>query len=172
MPKPPPHSLRILGIDPGSRFTGVGIIDHERNQSHRVFSETIKLPKDEPLHIRLVVLGKRLEQLVTEYQPQVGVIEQVFFATNAKSAITLGQARGVVLYVLAKADLPLHEYSATEVKNTVVGFGKAPKDQIQRMVQMLLNLRQASLMEDEADALAVALTHAHQHRWQIHDRIP
>jgi crossover junction endodeoxyribonuclease RuvC len=106
------------------------------------------------------MLSKELEQLIEEFRPDCGAVEKVFFAKNAQSALTLGHARGVILLKFSERHLPIHEYQTLKVKQTVVGVGRADKDQVQHMVKILLNL-QNSLQEDEADALAVAITHAH-----------
>jgi crossover junction endodeoxyribonuclease RuvC len=106
------------------------------------------------------MLSKELEQLIEEFRPDCGAVEKVFFAKNAQSALTLGHARGVILLKFSERHLPIHEYQTLKVKQTVVGVGRAGKDQVQHMVKILLNL-QNSLQEDEADALAVAITHAH-----------
>ena len=106
------------------------------------------------------MLSKELEQLIEEFRPDCGAVEKVFFAKNAQSALTLGHARGVILLKFSERHLPIHEYQTLKVKQTVVGVGRADKDQVQHMVKILLNL-QNKLQEDEADALAVAITHAH-----------
>ena len=154
------ETLRILGIDPGSRKTGYGLIENTGNRTRHLASGCIRLNAKHPLSDRLSMLSRELEQLIEEFRPDCGAVEKVFFAKNAQSALTLGHARGVILLKLSERNLPIHEYQALKVKQTVVGVGRANKDQIQHMVRILLNL-QNSLQEDEADALAVAITHAH-----------
>ena len=154
------ETLRILGIDPGSRKTGYGLIENTGNRTRHLASGCIRLNAKHPLSDRLSMLSKELEQLIEEFRPDCGAVEKVFFAKNAQSALTLGHARGVILLKLSERNLPIHEYQALKVKQTVVGVGRADKDQVQHMVRILLNL-QNSLQEDEADALAVAITHAH-----------
>jgi len=154
------ETLRILGIDPGSRKTGYGLIENTGNRTRHLASGCIRLNAKHPLSDRLSILSRELEQLIEEFRPDCGAVEKVFFAKNAQSALTLGHARGVILLKLSERNLPIHEYQALKVKQTVVGVGRANKDQIQHMVRILLNL-QNSLQEDEADALAVAITHAH-----------
>jgi len=144
------ETLRILGIDPGSRKTGYGLIENTGNRTRHLASGCIRLNERDQL----------LEQLIEEFRPDCGAVEKVFFAKNAQSALTLGHARGVILLKFSERHLPIHEYQALKVKQTVVGVGRADKDQVQHMVRILLNL-QNSLQEDEADALAVAITHAH-----------
>ncbi len=154
------ETLRILGVDPGSRKTGYGLIENSGNRIRHLASGCIRLNAKHPLSDRLSMLSRELEQLIEEFGPDCGAVEKVFFAKNAQSALTLGHARGVILLKFSERHLPIHEYQALKVKQTVVGVGRADKDQVQHMVRILLNL-QNSLQEDEADALAVAITHAH-----------
>ena len=154
------ETLRILGVDPGSRKTGYGLIENSGNRIRHLASGCIRLNAKHPLSDRLSMLSRELEQLIEEFRPDCGVVEKIFFAKNAQSALTLGHARGVILLKISEPHLPIHEYQTLKVKQTVVGVGRAGKDQVQHMVKILLNL-QNSLQEDEADALAVAITHAH-----------
>ena len=154
------ETLRILGIDPGSRKTGYGLIENTGNRISHLASGCIRLNAKHPLSDRLSILSRELEQLIEEFRPDCGVVEKIFFAKNAQSALTLGHARGVILLKFSERNLPIHEYQTLKIKQTVVGVGRADKDQVQHMVKILLNL-QNKLQEDEADALAVAITHAH-----------
>ena len=149
----------ILGIDPGSRMTGWGLVDHSNSRSTYLASGTIRLGSGAPLPQRLVKLTESLEELLERYNPGDCAIEQIFTAKNARSALVLGHARGVILCAVARKGVNLQEYSATQVKQAVVGQGRAEKSQMQLMVGALLG-RKEPLQEDEADALAVALTHA------------
>ena len=152
------ETLRILGIDPGSRKTGYGLIENTGNRIRHLASGCIRLNAKHPLSDRLSILSRELEQLIEEFRPDCGVVEKIFFAKNAQSALTLGHARGVILLKFSERNLPIHEYQTLKIKQTVVGVGRADKNQ--HMVKILLNL-QNKLQEDEADALAVAITHAH-----------
>lgn len=152
--------MRILGIDPGSQIMGVGIIDAKGNASRHVFSESVRLPKGD-LPPRLGRIFIRLEQVIAEFKPQVMAVEKVFLAKNPQAALTLGHARGAAILAGVNAGLPIHEYSATEIKKTVVGRGRADKTQVQHMVKVLLGVRSA-LEIDESDALACAICHVHQ----------
>jgi crossover junction endodeoxyribonuclease RuvC len=154
------ETLRILGIDPGSRKTGYGLIENTGNRIRHLASGCIRLNAKHPLSDRLSILSRELEQLIEEFRPDCGVVEKIFFAKNAQSALTLGHARGVILLKFSERNLPIHEYQTLKIKQTVVGVGRADKDQVQHMVKILLNL-QNKLQEDEADSLAVAITHAH-----------
>jgi crossover junction endodeoxyribonuclease RuvC len=149
----------ILGIDPGSRMTGWGLVDYSNSRSTYLASGTIRLGSGAPLPQRLVKLTESLEELLERYNPGDCAIEQIFTAKNARSALVLGHARGVILCAVARKGVNLQEYSATQVKQAVVGQGRAEKSQMQLMVGALLGRKEA-LQEDEADALAVALTHA------------
>ena len=150
---------RILGIDPGSRTTGYGIIASDGMRSVHVASGCIRVDGRE-LPQRLGEIFRQVSDVVREFAPEEMAIEQVFMARNAASALKLGQARGAAICAGVTAGLPVFEYSPRSVKLSVVGTGAADKAQVQHMVARLLDLRQ-KLAEDQADALAVALSHAH-----------
>ncbi len=152
--------MRILGIDPGSRKTGYGLIEHSNNKSRHLDSGFIKLNDKETLIDRLLMLSIELEKIIDRLNPNCGAIEKIFYAKNAQSALSLAHARGVILLKFSEKQLPIHEYQALKVKQTVVGAGRADKGQIKHMVKILLKINEP-LQEDQADALAVALTHAH-----------
>ena len=149
---------RILGIDPGSRKTGFGIVETDGKGAHYVTSGVIKLPVNEPLGARLKVLAESLNQIISEYHPTLAVIEQVFMAKSADSALKLGQARGAAMVVCALADLEVQEYATRQIKQAVVGTGGASKAQVQHMITRLLKLP-STPQEDASDALAAALCH-------------
>lgn len=153
--------VRILGIDPGSQRTGVGIIDVDAaGRTHHVYHAPLVLlgAGDFPQRLKRLLLG--LGELIDTWQPQEVAIEKVFMARNPDSALKLGQARGAAIGAVVLRDLPVHEYAAKEIKLALVGKGGAEKTQIQHMVGIMLNL-QGKLQADAADALAVAITHAH-----------
>lgn len=158
--------IRILGIDPGSQRTGVGIIDVDAvGKTAHVFHAPLNLlSADEdtrdnfPLRLKRLLEG--LGDIIDTHRPDEVAIEKVFMARNPDSALKLGQARGAAICAVVQRDLSVHEYSAKEVKLAVVGTGGADKAQIQHMVGMMLNLK-GKLQADAADALAVAITHAH-----------
>ncbi len=159
-------TLRIIGIDPGSRFTGFGIIDftHQRIQhvaSDRIHVAHLSMPE------RLLQIHDQLKHAIALYQPQQAAIENVFVKANPGAALKLGQARGVAMLAGVASGLTLHEYSPNAVKLAVVGRGHADKTQINHMVRAILRLPQA-LQEDEADALAVAICDAHTTRCGYH----
>lgn len=153
-----PRSRIILGIDPGSRKTGVGIIAQSGQKIECVFHGHIQ-PIAETVAQRLSQIHQGLLELVQQYQPHEAAIEMIFTCRNPSSALKLGQARGVAM--TAVANIPLGEYAPRQVKQAVVGTGSASKEQVQHMVMCLLKLKQKP-QEDAADALAIALCHAHQ----------
>ena len=150
---------RILGIDPGSRVTGYGVIDSDGLRSRHVASGCIRTADGE-LAERLGDIYRGVAQVVAEHAPLEVAIEQVFMAKNAASALKLGQARGAAICAVVTAGLPVSEYTARMIKLAVVGTGKADKEQVQHMVKRILGLGQR-LAADQADALAVAIGHAH-----------
>ena len=155
----------ILGIDPGSRKTGFGIISYVSGRSEYVTSGVIRLPAGE-LPERLGVIFNSVTELVELHSPQELAIEQVFMAKSAWSALKLGQARGAAIVACVAQDMPVSEYSARQIKQSVVGTGAAEKAQVQHMVKVLLKLP-AEPAEDAADALAAALCHAHTQQSMI-----
>ncbi len=153
---------RILGIDPGSRITGYGIIAAETDRNHHLASGCIRL-QDESLPQRLKQIFQSIEGIVQQYEPQELAIERVFMHHNADSALKLGQARGVAICAAVMHGLTVHEYAPRQIKQAVVGGGAAAKFQVQHMVKILLALAQTP-PEDASDALAVALCHSHVRR--------
>ncbi|MDG5469618.1 crossover junction endodeoxyribonuclease RuvC [Deltaproteobacteria bacterium IMCC39524] len=151
--------MRILGIDPGTRITGYGIIDVEGNRLRHVDNGIVKTRSSDPLPIRLKAIYDGLTVVLKEFSPEAVAIEQVFLAKNPKAALTLGHARGTAVIASVNLNLEVHEYSALQVKSAVVGYGHAAKQQVQHMVKALLNLPEVA-QEDAADALAVAICHA------------
>jgi len=152
-------TTRILGIDPGSRQTGYGLVDSDGQQSQHVDSGCIYV-KGENFPERLGYIFRRVSELIVEFQPDELSIEQVFVNKNVDSALKLGQARGAAICAAVNAGLSVHEYTPKAVKSAVVGTGNATKEQIQHMMSMLLKLEKG-LQADQADALGIALCHAH-----------
>ncbi|MBT8138431.1 MAG: crossover junction endodeoxyribonuclease RuvC [Gammaproteobacteria bacterium] len=155
----------ILGIDPGSRVTGYGLLNVAGGQTHYIASGCINLSAGLSMADRLQHLFESLQHLIAEYQPGCTAIEQVFVGKNASSALKLGQARGVALLAASLAALPVFEYAPRAIKQSVAGTGAADKAQVQSMVVRLLKLN-GTPASDAADALAVALCHAHSMRFQ------
>ena len=152
--------MRILGIDPGLRNTGFGIIDQEANKLSYVASGTIVVPPEQELYQRLRDISDHLYEVIESYQPDAAVIEKVFLNTNPQSTLLLGHARGAAMLSLAQKGLTVSEYTALQIKKAVVGRGHAQKEQVQAMVQYILKLN-ATPAPDPADALACAICHAH-----------
>jgi len=168
MPKSSPKSLHrevILGIDPGSLITGWGLIELIGTQLHHLAHGTIAASAAMALPSRLSQIHTGLRGIIERHQPATVSLEKVFFSRNAQSALKLGQARGVALLAAAERQLSISEYSAAEIKLAVVGYGRASKEQVQRMVSVLLCLRGA-IRADAADALASAICHAHRRSFQ------
>ena len=151
---------RILGIDPGLRVTGFGVIDRQGNKLSYVASGCIKSNDKESLPQRIATLFAGIGEVIATYQPQQAAIEKVFVNVNPQSTLLLGQARGAAIAALVHGGLPVAEYTALQVKQAVVGHGKAAKEQVQHMVVRLLDLPGAPTA-DAADALACAICHAH-----------
>jgi crossover junction endodeoxyribonuclease RuvC len=153
--------MRILGIDPGSRITGFGVVQVLRNgQLSYVASGCVRIPKDHSLSSRLKTVYDGVAEIIRTYQPTVLAIEKVFMAVNADSALKLGQARGAAILAGVNHALPVAEYTALQIKRAAVGKGHAQKTQVQHMVRALLKLP-AAPGADAADALACAICHAH-----------
>ena len=151
----------IIGIDPGSRKTGYGIIENLNNCNRYLGSGVIVLNESTSLAKRLLILNDQLNEVIQKFRPDSGSIEAIFFAKNVKSVLILGHARGIALLQLARHQLPVYEYTPLQVKQTLVGVGRASKEQVQHMVRILVNRPHSWMSDDESDALAVAITHAH-----------
>jgi crossover junction endodeoxyribonuclease RuvC len=158
--------VRVLGLDPGTATTGYGIVDAEDGEFTAVTYGVIKTPAKMPMPQRLQIIQQELQQLLDEFQPDTVGIEEVFFGRNVTTAITVGQARGVLLLTVANAGLPIGEYSPPKIKDAVTGYGKADKAQVQMMVRNLLDLEETPRPDDAADGLAVAITHYHYQRFE------
>jgi crossover junction endodeoxyribonuclease RuvC len=156
--------IRIIGIDPGSRITGYGVLDSDGYRHSYVSSGFIAI-KGDALPERLGVIFSEIGGIIEQWRPETMAVEQVFVNRNVDSALKLGQARGAAICAGVNANLAIGEYSPRSIKKAVVGSGSAEKEQVQHMVRMLLKLEQ-SLQNDEADALAVAICHAHHFKLQ------
>ena len=158
--------MRILGLDPGTATTGYGIVDVVEGEFTAVTYGVITTSASTPMPQRLQQIQQELQQLLDEYKPDAVGIEEVFFGRNVTTAITVGQARGVLLLTLANAGLPIGEYSPPKIKDAVTGYGKAEKAQVQLMVRNLLDLEETPRPDDAADGLAVAITHYNYQRFE------
>ena len=156
--------MLVLGIDPGTALTGYGLVRGEDGELALVEYGVITTDQGKPLPERLREIYERLSALVRERQPTAAAVEKLFFAKNVRTALSVGQARGVALLAMANAGLPVHEYTPLEVKQAVAGYGRASKEQVQQMVKVLLDLPSVPQPDDAADALAVAICHIHSAR--------
>ncbi len=155
-------SMLILGIDPGTATTGFGLVRADGQSRTMVDCGVISTPKGREHPARLQELYHDLQALIRHHRPDVAVVEKLFFAANVTTAMKVGEARGVALLALQEAGLPVFEYTPLQVKQTVTGYGKAVKKQVQEMVKQHLMLSTVPKPDDAADALAIALTHAAQ----------
>ena len=153
--------MRILGIDPGYAIMGYGIVDVKGNRFEAVAYDSLLTDKDMPMPDRLKSLYTGLMSIIAEYEPEVASIEELFFNNNAKTAILVGQARGVALLACSNSGIDIAEYTPLEIKQALVGTGRAEKKQVQFMVKTILGLPEVPKPDDTADALAAAITHGH-----------
>jgi crossover junction endodeoxyribonuclease RuvC len=158
--------MRILGLDPGTGRSGYGVIDAIDGRLTAVTYGVISTPADEETPHRLQTIYQKVSQLIADYRPDTAAVEEVFFGRNITTAITVGQARGVLLLALANAGIPIREYSPPKIKEAVTGYGKADKTQVQMMVRNLLELEETPQPDDAADGLAIAITHYHYYRFE------
>ncbi len=156
--------MRVLGIDPGTAITGYGVVEEETGNVRALTFGAIRTPSDRPLAVRLQLIYRGVQQLTREWQPNVAAVEELFFGSNVRTALSVGQARGVVLLALADAGLEVIEYTPLVVKQAITGYGGADKAQMQEMVRLLLGLAESPYPDDAADALAVAICHLHSSR--------
>ena len=157
----------VLGIDPGIATTGYGVVREEQNGQYTALAFGVLLtPKTESLPERLLLLRAQLITLIKEWRPTESAVEALFFATNVKTAMVVGQARGVILVTLHEAGLAIGEYTPLQVKQAVTGYGQADKQQMQSMVKLLFNMGTTPKPDDAADALAIAFTHLQSSRYK------
>lgn len=157
--------MLVLGIDPGTATTGYGLVRENSDGSLVVVDYGVILtPSKLSMPERLLELHQRLGEILLLHRPQTGAVEKLFFQSNVRTALSVGQARGVALLALAQAGLEVAEYTPLQVKSAVTGYGGASKDQVQQMVRALLSLPELPTPDDAADALAVAICHLHSYR--------
>jgi len=159
--------MLVLGIDPGTATTGYGLVRQAEDGSlEAVEFGAILTPAEMPMPDRLASLYQQLQEIILLHRPDSSAVEKLFFQKNVKTALSVGQGRGVVLLALAQAQLPIGEYTPNEIKQAVTGYGSAGKQQRQEMVRLLLRLDKRPKPDDAADALAVAICHVHSSRYQ------
>ncbi len=157
--------MLVLGLDPGLAITGYGLVrELPSGDLELVECGAITTPAGQPLPERLLKIDRALQQLLARHQPDAAAVEELFFCKNVTTALVVGQARGVTLLALARADVPVFEYKPMAVKQAVTGYGGAPKSQVQEMVRMLLHLENIPRPDDAADAVAVAVCHFYHAR--------
>lgn len=168
-------NLIILGIDPGTATTGYGVINVIGNKFKAIDYGVILTPAAEEMAKRLITIYERMNVIIETYQPEHVAIESLFFNKNVTTAITVGQARGVVMLSCAQRGVKIYEYTPLEVKQAVVGYGRADKAQVQHMVKTFLSLTAIPKPDDAADGLAIAICHAHHNQTQVrrvgHDQL-
>ncbi len=157
--------MRILGIDPGVAITGYAVIESNNGVFNCLQSGCIRTDKDEQPALRLKAIYEQVLNLIKEHKPQGVAVEKIFFSKNVRTALQVGEARGIIMLIAANQNIALFEYTPLQVKQAVAGYGKAEKQQVQKMVQMLLKLKKEPAVDDEADAMAVALCHLQNRRW-------
>ena len=153
--------MRILGIDPGYAIMGVGIVDYKGSKFTPVYYDSILTEAHTPNEERLMKLYDELSRIIAEYRPEAASIEELFYNTNATTAIMVGEARGVAVLACEKGGLMVNEYTPLQIKQALVGYGRADKKQVQFMVKTMLNLAEVPKPDDTADALAAAICHGH-----------
>lgn len=156
--------MRILGIDPGTGILGFGVIEAEKGKYQLVDGGVIRTPVKEDDAVRLLTIYEELTDIIAHTKPQIMSVEKLFFARNVTTAMTVAQARGVVLLCGKQAGLSIYEYTPMQIKQAITGYGKADKKQMQEMVRVILGLETVPKPDDAADAIAAALTHAQSMR--------
>lgn len=151
----------ILGIDPGYAIVGIGVLEYKGNKFRPIEYNAITTHASSITSLRLKKIKEDIQEYLHKYKPDAVAIEELFFNNNAKTAIAVAQARGVLVAEVAAANIPIYEYTPLQIKQAVTGYGRADKNQMQQMVKMLLNLNAIPKPDDAADALAVAICHAH-----------
>jgi crossover junction endodeoxyribonuclease RuvC len=160
--------MLTIGIDPGTATTGFGLVQDQEDGSLTVVDYGVILTsRDTPMPDRLLELFRQIKQIILLHHPESGAVEKLFFQRNVTTAMSVGQARGVILLAFAEAGLPVYEYTPLEVKQAVAGYGGADKNQVQQMVRALLGLQEVPRPDDAADALAIAICQLHSAHWRL-----
>jgi crossover junction endodeoxyribonuclease RuvC len=156
--------MRVVGIDPGTAITGYGVVEEAGSDLRSLAFGTIRTPAGQPLPGRLQSIYREIRSLAAEFKPEAAAVEELYFSSNVRTAMSVGQARGVTLLALVDSGLSVAEYSPLAIKQAVTGYGGADKAQMQEMVRLLLGLAEVPRPDDAADALAVAICHFHSAR--------
>lgn len=163
--------MRILGIDPGIAIVGTGIVDKVGNRYNPVYYDSIITKAHTPLEERIELVYNKTIELIELYKPDAMAVEELFFNNNAKTAFSVGQARGVILLAAKQHNVPFFEYTPLQVKQALTGYGRADKKQIQQMVKSFLGLSEVPKPDDTADALAIAICHGNSVRFNNIERM-
>lgn len=155
----------ILGIDPGTATTGYGVVEYKNKKLICLDYGVIQTPAKQDMGERLIQLNSDLNEIIKKYKPEIAAVESLFFFKNLKTAMPVSQARGVILFTLAKKNVPVIDFTPQQAKTSVTGYGKATKNQVQKMVKNLLNLDSIPKPDDAADALALAICCADKHKF-------
>jgi crossover junction endodeoxyribonuclease RuvC len=150
----------ILGVDPGTKFTGYGVIENNNNTFKKIINGTIKLPSNKDIPLKLKIIYDDLCKIIKKYKPDEFAIETAFYGKNVQSALKIGYARGVAILAAVHFEIPTGEYSPREIKKSVTGKGSASKEQVSYMIKTLLKIKEEQMRLDESDALAVAICHS------------
>ncbi len=156
--------MKIMGVDPGYQRVGWALVESDKGQNKPLDYGCLETLKNKSVELRLLSIFEQLSKLVKKYQPAAMAVEELYFASNAKTVIGVGQARGVILLTAAQNKIPVTSYTPLTVKQTICGSGTADKKQVQKMIMRILHLREMPKPDDAADALAIALTHAYSYR--------
>ena len=156
--------MRILGIDPGFAIVGFGVVDYVGNKFSVIDFGAVTTNAGDDIFYRLKLIYDEVVELIKRVKPDCVAIEELFFNTNSKTAITVAEARGILIIAALNAGVPVLEYTPLQVKQAVTGYGRADKNQVQQMIKVILNLEKVPKPDDVADALAIAICHAHSAR--------
>jgi crossover junction endodeoxyribonuclease RuvC len=156
--------MRIIGIDPGYERLGIAVIEGERTKETLLHSECFKTSASLPFAERLLLLGTHFEKIITQYSPELLSIENLFISNNQKTAMRVAETRGALLYIAQRNNIPIVEFTPLQVKDAIVGYGKSSKDQVAHMVERLIKVPKGKRIDDEYDAIALALTASACHR--------
>lgn len=157
--------MLVLGVDPGSKITGYGLVEKRNNDMTCIHSGLIRSPNKTPFYKRIYNIFESMVDIMSRYQPQEMAIEDLFYAKNIQSSLKLGHARGAVLIAATQCNIPIFEYTPLEIKKSVVGYGRADKEQVRSMVQVILRIKE-DLPLDASDALAAAICHINWSRFE------
>ncbi len=155
--------MRILGIDPGYAIVGVGVIDYNNVNFKPVYFTAVTTPAKTDFPLRLQMIYNSILQIIDNFQPEAMAIEKLYYNTNSKTVIDVAEARGVILLAARNKNIPIYEYTPLQVKSAVTGYGKADKHQVMELTRQLLQLKEVPKPDDTADALAIAICHAHSY---------